>query len=290
MTIAITHAFQSAKGDGSDATLVRPSNWNASHATSMATGAVIGRQTAGIGAFEELTLTAFMAAALAATDGPSLLAALGIGAFETGDVKFSIQPTAAAGWLAYNGEGTVGDATSGGTVRANADTSALYQLIWNQISDANCPVSGGRGANALADFNAHKTIGLPRFSGRGVIGAGTGATLTARVLGAYAGEENHALITAELASHFHTATISDAGHTHSLSSNAAIFAGGSNNNGGGGGAFGVVSSSSFQSMSTNAASVRVNSSNGLDTVNSTGSGTAHNNMQPYIPMWAKVKL
>jgi microcystin-dependent protein len=290
MTIAITHAFQSAKGDGADATLVRPSNWNASHATSMATGAVIGRQTAGIGAFEELTLTAFMAAALAATDAPSLLAALGIGAFETGDVKFSIQPTAATGWLAYNGEGTIGDATSGGTVRANADCSALYQLIYNQISDAICPVTGGRGANAITDFNAHKAIALPRFSGRAVIGAGTGSGLTARILGAFAGEENHVLTTAELASHFHTASISDPTHTHSLSQSAAVFAGGSNNNGGGGGAFGVVGNSGFTNMSSNATGVRVNSSNGLDTVNSTGSGTAHNTMQPYVPMWAKVKL
>ena len=34
----IKHAFTSAKSDGGDATLVRPSDWNAGHVTPYATG------------------------------------------------------------------------------------------------------------------------------------------------------------------------------------------------------------------------------------------------------------
>lgn len=55
MTISLRHAFTSAKADGTDSTLVQPSNWNAEHTLSMATARVLGRTTAGPGAVEELT-------------------------------------------------------------------------------------------------------------------------------------------------------------------------------------------------------------------------------------------
>lgn len=289
MTIAITHPFVSAKGDGSDATLVRPSNWNAAHATSMATGAVIGRQTAGVGAFEELTLTAYMAAALASTDAPSLLAALGIGGFETGDVKFSIQPSAAAGWIVYNGAGTIGDGSSGATIRANADCSALYQLIWNQISDTFCPVTGGRGANAAADFAAHKPIALPQFSGKTIIGAGTGTGLTARTLGDNTvGAETVALtllqvpggLTSRNATQSITVTTVSGGNLFgTMPGSARAYQSGSSN-------FNDTNSVSISGTND----INVTSNNTGAAGNGTGVAAGHSNVQPSIPMWAKVKL
>lgn len=57
MAIAINHPFVSGKTDGTDATLVQPSNWNATLSTSMATNKILGRMTAGTGAFEELSVT-----------------------------------------------------------------------------------------------------------------------------------------------------------------------------------------------------------------------------------------
>src|SRR6266404_1524475 len=56
MALSITHAFVSSKADGPDATLVRPSNWNAALITSMATAKILGRATAGAGAIEELNV------------------------------------------------------------------------------------------------------------------------------------------------------------------------------------------------------------------------------------------
>ena len=56
MALSITHAFVSSKSDGPDATLVRPSNWNAALVTSMATAKILGRATAGAGAVEELNV------------------------------------------------------------------------------------------------------------------------------------------------------------------------------------------------------------------------------------------
>src|SRR5687768_10689987 len=50
----VTHPFVSAKSDGGDATLVRPSNWNDEHVMSAA-DRILGRLTAGAGDVEELT-------------------------------------------------------------------------------------------------------------------------------------------------------------------------------------------------------------------------------------------
>lgn len=81
----------------------------------------------------------------------------------TGDIKFSIATTPATGWiLAY---GTIGSAASAATNRANADTEALYTLLWDAWADGQAPVSGGRGASAAADFAANKTIAVPDLRG-----------------------------------------------------------------------------------------------------------------------------
>jgi hypothetical protein len=56
MAISLKHAFTSAKSDGGDTSLVRPSNWNAEHNLTCATGKLLGRATAGTGAVEELDI------------------------------------------------------------------------------------------------------------------------------------------------------------------------------------------------------------------------------------------
>lgn len=291
MAISITHPFVSLKGDGGDATLVRPSNWNATHTTSMASGNILGRTTAGAGSFEELPATAYMIAALNAADKAALVAALGIGVFETGDIKFSADAAAAAGWIAYNGEGTISKAAAGGTVRANADCLALFVILYVNIADAFCPVSGGRtgsdATSATNDFNAGKTIGLPRFSGRAIIGAGTGATLTARAAGAYGGTETHTLSTAELASHQHDVFLKDPGHFHTYQANQ---------NTGLSGPVSLADRMPLQTFNTSTATtgITIGSVNGIANDNKTAAnaagGGAHNNMQPHVAMWVKVKL
>ena len=57
MAISITHAFVSGKADPPDASLVKPSDWNASHVLSMGTGKLVGRTTASSGAAEEITVS-----------------------------------------------------------------------------------------------------------------------------------------------------------------------------------------------------------------------------------------
>lgn len=74
------------------------------------------------------------------------------------------------GFVRLNGA-TIGGAASSATERANDDTYALYALLWNGHSNAICPVIGGRGSSAIADFTANKPLTLPDFRWRTMVGA-----------------------------------------------------------------------------------------------------------------------
>jgi len=84
----------------------------------------------------------------------------------TGDIKFGIYTSAPAGWVKANG-GSIGNAASGGTTRANADTAALFALLWTATDVADCAIqdSAGagstKGASAAADYAANKRMVLP---------------------------------------------------------------------------------------------------------------------------------
>ncbi len=96
--------------------------------------------------------------------------------FTTGDVKLTLKTVADTSWILMN-DTSIGDASSGATGRANADTLALYTLLWTNIIDAWAPVSTGRGASAAADFAAHKAMALPKALGRALAIAGTGTSV-----------------------------------------------------------------------------------------------------------------
>lgn len=133
----------------------------------------------------------------------------------TGVVKDYIGANAPSGYVLLSGR-TIGDASSSATERANADTATLYALLWDNMTNTEAPVSSGRGANAAADFAAHKTITLPDARGRVIAGkdnmGGTtasrltsgGSGITGTTLGTSGGGETHTLTTAQLAIHNHT--------------------------------------------------------------------------------------
>lgn len=144
----------------------------------LAAGAVVDSKIADV-AFSKLTGL------------PSTLAGYGItDAFYPGDVKTSWQTADHGRWLLLTTTArTIGSAASGATARANTDTSALYAQLWNALSNTDCPVSGGRGASAAADFAANKTLQLPLMGGLTLKGHhggdGTYTTNTTRALGSY---------------------------------------------------------------------------------------------------------
>jgi hypothetical protein len=125
----------------------------------------------------------------------------------TGDLKAKYGTGPLSGFVRLNGL-TIGSATSGATERANADTQSLFIYLYN--ADPNLAVSGGRGASALADYSANKTITLPDWRGRSLTALddmgnsaagrltatyfGTGAT----TLGASGGAQSTTLITSNL--------------------------------------------------------------------------------------------
>ena len=193
--------------------------------------------------------------------------------FSTGDVKLTLKTTADTGWVLMDDK-TIGDASSGATGRANADTVDLFTLLWNNTADAQCAVSTGRGASAAADFAANKTIALPKALGRALAVYGAGSGLTSRVLALAIGDEN-------MQSHTHTGTTGteSASHTH----DSPYWTQGT---GAGGGKFvsagepisGYVTSTTESAAHTHSF-----------TTASTGTGSAQN-MQPTVFLNVMIKL
>jgi microcystin-dependent protein len=101
--------------------------------------------------------------------------------FSTGDVMWIPASGTKTAWVRLNGR-TIGNAASGATERANADTSALFAFLWANNSNTVCPVSGGRGASAAADYAANKTIQLIDLRGRAAVGLDDMGNSAANVL------------------------------------------------------------------------------------------------------------
>lgn len=117
----------------------------------------------------------------------------------TGTIKPHYNTSPQEGWIDMD-DGTIGNAASGATNRANADTKSLFILLWNEMSTT---ISGGRGSSALEDFNANKTLTLPQIRDTLIASAGSGTGLTTRIKGDTVGEETHTITESEMAEHGH---------------------------------------------------------------------------------------
>jgi hypothetical protein len=120
-----------------------------------------------------------------------------------GDTKTSLSTGSGQGWIPMN-DGSIGNVGSGASTIASAQAFQLYKTLWDGISNTWAPVSTGRGATAIADFLAGKTLTLARTLGRVIGNSGSGAGLTPRVLGEFLGEETHVLTIPEMPAHSHT--------------------------------------------------------------------------------------
>src|SRR6185312_1389325 len=56
-------------------------------------------------------------------------------AWSTGDFKLTMKTTADTGWVLMN-DGSIGDASSGASNRANADTADLFEFMWGQYGNS----------------------------------------------------------------------------------------------------------------------------------------------------------
>jgi len=146
------------------------------------------------------------------TDASHIQGVDNVVAFSTGDMKPTFKSVADSGWVfCGNSISTIGSATSGASVRANADCLALFTLLYNNGGDTFNPVFTSAGAattraalgTAAAGWAANARITLPQTSSRDVGGAGAGTGLTAYGLGAAVGAETVTLGVTNLAPHVH---------------------------------------------------------------------------------------
>ncbi|MEA5447990.1 hypothetical protein VB780_05375 [Leptolyngbya sp. CCNP1308] len=188
-----------------------------------------------------------------------------------------------AGWLWYapNG-GSIGNVGSGSTV-ALAKLEQLFYRLWEHLGLATAGwsiltvdgVPSTAGATAAADWAAGKRLLVPDQRGRSPIAAGQGSGLTNRAIGSRGGAETHALIEVENATHGHG--VNDPGHGHTMTISRT-------DPGTGTDVQAIERNGSFigpQNYGVN------NASTGI-TIQSQGSGSPHNNMQPwaaYTVLW-----
>lgn len=210
--------------------------------------------------------------------------------FQTGDLLWLDRTGSRSGWVRDNGR-TIGPATSGASERANADTEALFSFLWQTYDDTRCPVIGGRGISASADWAANKQITLLDKRGRAPFGlddmgnsaAGRLSNVTfssgnATTASAEGGEALHTLTTPEIPPHPHPATVTDT-HEHDFGGALQRGKGSGNIN------FAVQASAGYASidgLSSTGGTGGTKTGSIAVSVGNAGGGGAHNNMPPFV--------
>lgn len=158
MAISVKHAFTSAKADGTDSTLVQPSNWNAEHTITLGAGKVLGRSSASAGAMQELPIAID-------TTGQSMIPPTGTTAERPA--------TAIAGMFRYNStsssfEGYTGSAwgSIGGSGGATGGTgnAVFYQNDQTVTVSYAIPAGQNAGTFGPVTVNSGITVTVPTGS------------------------------------------------------------------------------------------------------------------------------
>lgn len=140
----------------------------------------------------------------------AVIASVTAGTVPTGAVAGFRMTTPPTGWIKENG-GTIGSVASGATNRANADTEALFTLLWTNFNQATLPIQNSagavttRGASAAADFAAAKRMPLFDSRTRFLRGADDGLGYDASIIVGLAQDDL-------IKNHVHPVT--DPGHAH----------------------------------------------------------------------------
>jgi hypothetical protein len=238
--------------------------------------------SAGIEVFDEASVTAIGASSASSGGGGGSSSSNG---FETGNIIWEPVTGSKSGWVRANGR-TIGSGASSATERANSDTQALFEYLWNNFSNTLCAVGGGRGASAQADFNANKAIATYTMRGKAPFGLDDMGNSAASVIVAgtptaisFGGAETVTIAQANLPN----VTLSSSGLSAELDSTGITNGSGvarnvgsaSNTNNSG-------SADRLTTASTGTLSVDDGTVNISGTISLGGSGTATNKMPPYM--------
>jgi len=138
---------------------------------------------------------------------------------------------APSGWIAPNPPaGTIGNAASGATIRANADCSALFAHMWT-LANTEAPTfdstgaAVARGTTAAADFAANRRIGGFDFSGVVRASSDPSGRLNTFItrIGQLAGVQSITLTGAQVPDHTHGAgSIQAPIHNHGVMRGAGV--------------------------------------------------------------------
>jgi hypothetical protein len=178
MTLSLAHAFASAKADGADPTDVQPSHWNAAHTLTCASGVILGRQTAGVGAVEELSLAgtfmpltggtmtgglAFWDAAVWDNNGVKNLTKLGIGMVPSNILDITQTQNSPA--IASIKNASAGVSADTRSIVCNASSIAYFRItgtgyspIGAEAADQLWISSNGGGGTAIGTHGAARPL------------------------------------------------------------------------------------------------------------------------------------
>lgn len=146
---------------------------------------------------------------------------------------------------------------------ANLIADQLNTGLLKRIYPIGCIYTETTGSNPNLTFG----FGTWAAFGAGRVLVGNGTSDQAFAAGSTGGESNHTLSVAEMPSHSHT----DAGHTH-----------GEQTAGGSGSATSITGTIN---LSTSPSAVPLSTQSGSASIQNTGGGGAHNNLQPYIVVY-----
>ena len=138
MVVSLKHKFASAKSDGVDTSLVRPSNWNDDHDLTLAASRILGRHTASNGAAEEISVGS----------GLSLDAATGV---------LNTAKTMPSGTVV----GTTDTQTLTNKTLTNPTVTNYVETLFNPSAGSAFTVDLGNGTVQKLTTNANMTVTLP---------------------------------------------------------------------------------------------------------------------------------
>lgn len=199
----ILHKFVSGKGDGADASLVRPSNWNDDHDVQFDVNGntLLGRAPGAAGPVQELTLSG----EFDVTGGVISV----VSAFPIGVILDFGGGSAPNGWLLCYGQ-----------LVLRGDYPDLFAVIGESFG-----VGDGINTFGIPDLRGRATFGRDgmggtgagRISGSNLEGSADGTSASGNHVGSYGGEQTHVLTIDELPAHDHDGeTEADGVHTHTI--------------------------------------------------------------------------